>query len=82
MTRHWYRLCPVCGQGRLFVCRRCDTGVLFLLCEECFCRFDSPDDAVDGANCREGFGVASDRADAAAIAAGGWSGYGFNTEPD
>ena len=54
MKRYWYKICPTCQEGRLFVKRRNDNSGLYLLCEECFCSFDTPADASDGNNCREG----------------------------
>src|SRR5690606_41127534 len=51
---YWYRLCPTCDQGRLFVKKRVSDDTLYLLCEECFCVFNSPYEACDGNNCEEG----------------------------
>ena len=32
---YWYKTCPFCGQGRLFVFKNMDQGKLYLHCEEC-----------------------------------------------
>ena len=32
--RCWFKNCPLCGQGRLFVMRACGTGNLYLHCEQ------------------------------------------------
>lgn len=78
MTCYWYRLCQVCEQGRLFVKKRADGGSLYLLCEECFCVFNTPEKASDGSNCQEGMGVRGSFASQEDIAAYGWSEYPFN----
>lgn len=78
MTCYWYRLCPVCEQGRLFVNKRADGGSLCLLCEECFCIFKAPEEASDGTKCQEGMDVQGSFASEEDIAAYGWSKYSFN----
>src|SRR3954462_10922950 len=51
MTPHasgyWYVNCHVCGQGRLFVEVREDTGELILQCEECSRAWNSPSRVAD-----------------------------------
>ncbi len=51
--RYWYRTCPVCTEGRLFV-RKTESGALYLLCEECFCLFARPADLSNPQNAKEG----------------------------
>ena len=34
-TLFWYKTCPFCGQGRLFVFKNIDRNKLYLHCEEC-----------------------------------------------
>lgn len=77
MKRYWYRLCPTCEQGRLFVQKKADAGLLYLLCEECFCKFDTPAEADDGKNCREGMDQRGTYASQEDIARSGWSQYPF-----
>ena len=74
---YWYRLCPTCEQGRLFV-RVSPEARLYLLCEECFCAFDSPDEAHDGRNCKEGMGLKGALATSEDIERHGWAEYVFN----
>ncbi len=76
--RHWYRTCPVCTQGRLFVRKSVGTGELCLMCEECFCLFAHPADASDPQKAREGMRFKGDFASSGDIAAGGWSQYPLN----
>ena len=57
MERYWYRICPTCEQGRLFVKKMAEDGSLYLLCEECFCVFSEPGSAADGGNCQDGIDV-------------------------
>ncbi len=47
MSKNWYKLCPVCDQGRLFVMKRQDDGNLFLLCEECESAWNMPEEIDD-----------------------------------
>jgi len=35
MIRFWFKTCPRCKQGRLFIEKRKNDGQLFLHCEEC-----------------------------------------------
>ena len=72
---HWYRTCPVCTQGRLFVRKATADGALYLLCEECFCLFSRPVDASDPQKAREGMESKGGFASSEDIASGGWSQY-------
>ncbi|CAN5126064.1 hypothetical protein BH09BAC6_BH09BAC6_14660 [soil metagenome] len=31
----WFKICPFCKQGRLFILKNLDTGKPYLHCEEC-----------------------------------------------
>lgn len=77
MKRYWYRLCPTCEQGRLFVNRRADCQSLYLLCEECYCAFRGPAEASDGKNCQEGMDIQGEDASHEDIVRYGWSEYSF-----
>ena len=44
MKKYWYSICPVCEEGRLFVCKQKDLDRLFLLCEECESAWETPED--------------------------------------
>lgn len=58
----WFKQCPFCDQGRLFVFKNLDKNILYLHCEECergyddfdnieksnsFSTLDEEDDAVE-----------------------------------
>jgi hypothetical protein len=77
MARYWYRICPTCRQGRLFVVKLKEDGPLSLLCEECFCAFDTPAEASDGCNCREGIDQRPIFASQEDISRCRWSEYGL-----
>jgi hypothetical protein len=34
-TFYWFKTCPLCSQGRLFVYKNLNRNVLYLHCEEC-----------------------------------------------
>ena len=38
----WYKQCPFCNQGRLFVFKNLDTNKLYLHCEECERGYNNP----------------------------------------
>jgi hypothetical protein len=78
MGPFWYRQCAVCEQGRLFVKTKAAEGPLYLLCEECFCAFDTPEEASDGNNCREGIDLGGNFASQDLIEVFGWAKYDFN----
>jgi len=40
-TRYWYKECPVCLQGRLFLAKDVTHDKIYLHCEECECGWDS-----------------------------------------
>ena len=37
--------CPLCGQGRQIIAKEINTGVLFILCEDCEAQWKSPADS-------------------------------------
>lgn len=41
----WHRTCVHCGQGRLYILRRSDSGALYLHCEECEMGWNHPEQA-------------------------------------
>lgn len=76
MKRYWYRLCPACdGQGRLFVEKKIEDESLFLLCDECFLAFNTPEEAVDVNNSQSGMDVQIVHASQKDIVNYGWSRY-------
>lgn len=79
--RYWYRLCPVCGEGRLFVRKADDGGALYLLCEECFCAFSTPADATCPEKALEGMETKGVFASAEDIERGGWSSFTMSEGP-
>jgi uncharacterized protein (DUF983 family) len=42
-TLFWYKTCPFCGQGRLFVYKNIDSNKLYLHCEECETGYNDPE---------------------------------------
>ena len=76
--RYWYRVCPVCGEGQLFVRKANDGGRLYLLCEECFCAYSTPADATSADKALEGMETTGGFASAEDIARGGWSEFPMN----
>jgi hypothetical protein len=39
---YWYKSCPFCNQGRLFVFKNLDNNKLYLHCEECERGYEDP----------------------------------------
>ena len=77
MSRYWFKNCPECNQGRLFVMKAVDNG-FFLLCEECESAWKTPEDTND---LRKNFSVSGLRfayASAVEIDVTGWSLKGMN----
>lgn len=79
----WYRECPFCEQGRLFVLRDVTRGRLYLHCEECESGYPTPDDADQGTGwfqtAAEDFEAAP--ATAADIEAAGWRQWPLHQAP-
>jgi hypothetical protein len=44
---YWYRTCPACGQGRLFITEDITNGRLYLHCEDCEMGWLRPEDSSD-----------------------------------
>ena len=63
MTAYWYRTCPICEQGRLFVEVREDTQRPFLKCEECYSAWEKPEDVADKNKSFLAMGIDSHRVD-------------------
>jgi len=38
---YWYKTCPFCNEGRLFIFKKLQTGSLYFHCEECERGFNS-----------------------------------------
>ncbi len=74
MARYWSGICPVCGEGRLFVMKQLGNGVLVLLCEECFVSWNNPD-AVAASECKEGLDLRVVHATEADLRNAGWGKY-------
>jgi len=75
MTRYYYSDCPVCNQGRLFVEVRKDTKALFLVCEECYRAWNTPEQVSADHGAFLALGDDSDFASAEDIEEGGWFKY-------
>jgi len=78
MLKYWYKSCPVCGQGRLFVMKRRDDEVLFLLCEECESAWSAPDKVNDLSKNVSFEGIAFGYATEADIERANWLVYSMN----
>jgi hypothetical protein len=81
--RYWYRLCPVCEQGRLFIYRDKTHDSLFLMCEECNRMWRDPvqvGEAGTGYHPEKGDFVA-ELPSKAQITAAGWDQYCVHAEP-
>jgi hypothetical protein len=78
MTRYWYKSCPRCKQGQLFIEFSPTSSSLFLLCDECYWAFSDPstcDDVNDG---YFGFDTECKEPTLAEINAGGWLGFALH----
>ena len=53
MARYWYKGCPRCKQGQLFIELNRTSNDLTLVCDECYWAFTDPDtcDDVDNGSC-------------------------------
>lgn len=71
---YWHSLCPICEQGRLFVTKNQDTGMLFLLCEECESAWQTPEE-IDVKKHYDFQGMKIHRADLEDIENYAWSHY-------
>jgi hypothetical protein len=43
----WIGVCPACSQGRQLIARNNNSGKLFILCEDCYAEWRSPEEARD-----------------------------------
>lgn len=81
---YWYKLCPACRQGRLFVYRDTTNKRLYLHCEECETGFESPSHAD---NAGPGFSTLTEdfhavEASMSDIHEMGWADYEFQESSD
>ncbi len=82
MERYWYDTCPGCGQGRLFIMTRRDTGQLYLHCEECELGCAQPPNLADPASTFLAIDVLSDPATKEIIDQAGWTPYARHRATD
>ena len=82
MRGFWYVNCRVCGQGRLFVHLRSDTGSLILECEECYAAWNTPEQAAADEGGFLAIEIPTVCATAGQIEAAGWTRYGFREALD
>jgi hypothetical protein len=80
--RYWFKNCPRCRQGRLFLMRLCETGALYLHCEECEWAWDDPALATDPTRGKLGIDLDGEYASAQQIGEMGWQAYADNTATD
>jgi uncharacterized protein (DUF983 family) len=80
MIRFWFKTCPACHQGRLFVTVRDDTKELFLECEECSRAWKTPEQVSPTDNAFLAIEIQSHPASAEEIEGGGWSRYHFQQD--
>ena len=70
-TKYWYKNCPRCKQGRLFVLMRAGHLQPYLHCEECEWTWDDPQD-LDPKNGRLGIDYDSNEPILSTLIAFGW----------
>jgi len=76
--RFWFKNCPRCRQGRLFIMRLGDTGALYLHCEECEWAWDDPTQTDDPDRGKLGIDIDGDYASKRRIEEMGWRAYAVN----
>jgi hypothetical protein len=76
--RYWFKNCPRCRQGRLFVMRVCGTGNLCLHCEECETAWFDPARLGDPTQGKLGIDLESEYASDQEIEEKGWRLYAQN----
>lgn len=69
---YWYRICPVCDEGRLFVEVREEDKKIFLSCEECYTSWEKPEDVGNSAKEFFGIDILSHHADEKELREAGW----------
>jgi len=75
MKKHWYKVCPRCHQGRLFIMKYDGRSDLFLLCEECEWAYERPEYATSTKNGFLGIDVDCAFASEDMIEQAGWDEY-------
>jgi len=82
MKKYWYKVCPRCHQGRLFIMKYRDRSDLLLLCEECEWAYDHPRDATTTENGFLGLDIDSEFADGAEISRARWKEFAHEVTED
>lgn len=82
MTKRWYKPCPRCRQGRLFIMKYDDSDALLLLCEECEWAYKDPQEATVIERGFFGMDIDCDFADENAISQGGWQEFAMEVAED
>lgn len=77
--RFWFKSCPRCHQGRLFVMQMGETGALFLHCEECEWAWDNPTQVDDPGQGRLGIDLDGEYASERQIEMMAWQAYAAHT---
>lgn len=80
--RLWFRNCPRCQQGRLFVMRSREQGAFYLHCEECEWAWDDPLSAGDPARGTLGIDRDDDPASVEDLAGTAWRAFACRTAED
>lgn len=73
--QYWYKTCPRCRQGRLFIMRLDESGRLYLHCEECEWAWDDPSLLENSEEATLGIDFMSEYATREQIEAGGWTDF-------
>lgn len=78
--KYWYKNCPRCNQGRLFIMQRHDDMKLYVHCEECEWAWDDPRRITEVSAGVLGIDFDSDYAEASVIENEGWSDFALNED--
>lgn len=83
MMRYWFKICPHCQQGKLYVFRDMSLDTPYLHCEECEWGWRNPEASSATST---GFLTLNEEFDAEwatreFIEASGWGKYQFHAEP-
>jgi hypothetical protein len=77
---YWYKTCPRCRQGRLFIMRRDNEAGLHLHCEECEWVWDCPSQITQAGAGTLGIEYESEHASLDDIEASGWGEYALHED--